>query len=137
MLLKDVDCDGYKDLLVAKMVGRSGDSWYYLYRLSLKDWKFVEYAPFSQLAYGGVNCRTKIVSTYVNSGAAGCSYEAGQYRWIKGVLVPIRIESQDVSGDGFVRTIRVYTDGKPSVVSELKFSIEDCHSGESLDSPKK
>ena len=135
--LDDVDWDGYKDLLVAKMVGRSGDSWYYLYRFSLKERKFVEYAPFSELAYDGVNCHTKIVKTYVNSGAAGCSYEAGQYRWIKGILVPIRIESQDVSGDGFARTVRVYPGGELKVISERNLSFEDCHSGDSLDSPKK
>ena len=135
--LEDVDCDGYNDLLVAKLVGRSGDSWYYLYRFSLKEQKFVEYSSFSELAYDGVNCSTKIVKTYVNSGAAGCRYEAGQYRWIEGALVPIRIESQDSNGDGFVRTVRVYKGGKPTVVSEQKLSFENCHSGESLTSPTK
>lgn len=134
---EDVDCDGYKDLLVAKLVGRSGDSWYYLYRFSPKERKFVEYAAFSDLAYDGVNCRTKIVKTYVNSGAAGCSYEAGQYRWIEGVLLPVRIESQDLSRDAFVRTIRTYKNGEPTVVSERKLSFEDCHAGKSRDSTKK
>ena len=126
--LEDVDCDGYKDLLVRYLVGVHGDAWYHLYRYNPAKGQFVEYVPFTELAYSGVNCHTKLVKTYVNSGAAGCSYEAGWYHWVNGELSPVRIESQDGGEDGsFRRTIKVWRNGKEVVLSTKSVSVNDCH----------
>lgn len=126
--LEDVDCDGYKDLLVKNLVGVHGDAWYHLYRFDPPKGQFVEYVPFTELAYGGVNCHTKLVKTYVNSGAAGCIYEAGWYHWVNGELLPVRIESQDGGENGsFQRTIKVWRKGKEIVLSTKSVSVDDCH----------
>src|ERR1700730_1144704 len=47
--LQDVDCDGYKDLLVQMSVGIHGDAWYHLYRFNPARGLFVEYPRFSSL----------------------------------------------------------------------------------------
>ena len=128
VILEDVDCDGYKDLLVRNLVGVHGDAWYRLFRFDFSERQFVEYGPFIDLAYKGVDCRTKLVRTYVNSGAAGCIYEAGRYHWIDHALLPVRIESQDDSKKGsFVRTIRVWRDGKDAVLSTKSIPADNCH----------
>jgi hypothetical protein len=126
--LEDVDCDGYKDLLVQNLVGVHGDAWYRLFRFDFSKRQFVEYGPFKDLAYKGVNCRTKLIKTYVNSGAAGCIYEAGWYHWINEVLLPVRIESQDDGENGsFARTIRVWRDGKEVILSTTSIPADNCH----------
>jgi hypothetical protein len=126
--LEDVDCDGYKDLLVRSLVGVHGDAWYHIYRFNTASHHFIEYAPFTTLAYSGVNCHTKLVKTYVNSGAAGCIYEAGWYHWVGGALLPVRIESQEGGEDGsFQRTIKVWRNGKEVVLSSTSVSANDCH----------
>jgi len=126
--LEDVDCDGYKDLLVRNFVGVHGDAWYHLYRFDPAKRQFVEYGPFIDLAYTGVDCRTKVVKTYENNGAAGCIYEAGWYRWINGELLPVRVESQDGGVNGsFLRTITVWPDGNAIVLSTQAVPLDDCH----------
>jgi hypothetical protein len=126
--LEDVDCNGYKDLLVRSMVGVHGDAWYHLYRFDPAKNLFIEYVPFTDLAYTGVNCHTGIVSTYVNSGAAGCIYEAGSYHWVNGELLPVRMESQDGGDNGsFRRTVRVWPNGKEVVLSSKSIPADDCH----------
>lgn len=126
--LEDVDCDGYKDLLVTSLVGVHGDAWYHLYRFDPSKHRFIEYAPFTDLPYSGVNCHTKIVKTYINSGAAGCDYEAGWYHWVKGNLLPLRIESQDAgANESYQRTIRVWRDGKEVILSSMLVAADDCH----------
>ncbi|MGA2167755.1 MAG: hypothetical protein ABSG62_06045 [Terracidiphilus sp.] len=126
--LKDVACDGYKDLLVRNLVGVHGDAWHHLYRFDPAKRQFVEYAPFIELAYKGVDCRTKVVKTYVNSGAAGCIYEAGWYQRVNGELFPVRIESQDEDDNSsFLRTIRVWRNGKAIVLSTNSIPADDCH----------
>ena len=90
--------------------------------------QFVEYGPFIDLAYMGVDCRTKVVKTYENNGAAGCIYEAGWYRWINGELLPVRVESQDGGVNGsFLRTITVWPDGNAIVLSTQAVPLDDCH----------
>lgn len=126
MTLEDVDCDGYKDLLVRNSVGVHGDTWYRLYRFDAARRQFVEYRPFKELAYAGVDCRTKLVKTYVNIGAAGCMYEAGWYQWVNQVLSPIRIESQDEDGS-FDRTFRVWRDGKETTLPMQSIPADNCH----------
>lgn len=126
--LEDLDCDGYKDLLVRTLVGVHGDAWYRLFRFDFSKRKFVEYRPFIDIAYKSVDCRKNLVKTYVNSGAAGCIYESGWYHWVNGVLRPVRIESQDGGENGsFVRTIRVWRDGKEVVLSTKSIPADDCH----------
>ncbi len=112
--LIDIDCDGYKDLLVQHSVGIHGDAWYHLFRFNPAENKFVAYRRFSELPFVSVDCGKKVVTTYVNSGAAGCFYESGIYRWEKGELVPVRMETQVASeeNDGtFTRTIRTLRNG--------------------------
>lgn len=137
--LEDVNCDGYKDLLVSRFVNVHGESWFYLYRFDPKRGRFVEYAPFSDLPYVDVDCRTKVVKTYVNTGAAGCMYEVGQYRWRNGVLLPVRLESQDTSdGNSFTRTIKIWQKGKEKVLSQQTVPVDDCHApDEPMRSPRK
>lgn len=124
--LRDVDCDGYKDLLVRLTIGIHGDSWYHLYRFNQTSHLFVEYPRFSTLPLQKVDCRINLLTTYVNSGAAGCVYESGKYRWVDGELFPVRIESQEIADGGFNRIIRSWTKGKEV---DIKQHIEgdDCH----------
>jgi hypothetical protein len=124
--LRDVDCDGYKDLLVRKAAGIHGDDWYYLYRFNRARGVFVAYPRFSSLPLKNVNCGANIVTTYVNSGAAGCAYESGTYHWVDGELLPMRIESQEVTDGGFIRTIRSWSTGTETVVKQI-VDAHDCH----------
>jgi hypothetical protein len=128
LTLQDVDCDGYKDLLVRNLVGVHGDAWYRLFRFDSSNRRFVEYGPFKDLAYKSVDCSTKLLKTYVNSGAAGCIYEAGWYHWVNQVLLPVRIESQDGGDNGsFIRTIRLWRNGKEMVLSKNSVPVDNCH----------
>jgi hypothetical protein len=125
--LRDIDCDGYKDLLVRITVGIHGDAWYHLFRFNQARGLFVEYPRFSTLPFRNVDCRSKVVTTYVNSGGAGCFYESGAYRWAKGELLPVRIESQEAADSGgFTRIVRSWSSGKET---SLKQHIDgkDCH----------
>jgi hypothetical protein len=125
---EDVNCDGYKDLLVRQLVGIHGDAWYSLYLFDQVKHRFVVYPPFRQLPYVSTDCRTGHIKTYLNSGAAGCVYEAGWYRWAGRELVPSRTESQDGGDNGsFIRTIEVWRNGKESIVLETQVPIDDCH----------
>jgi hypothetical protein len=128
--VKDVDCDGYKDLLVRITVGVHGDTWYHLFRFNRARGKFVAYPPFSKLPLQEVDCRSKTIKTYVNSGAAGCAYETGVYRWVNGSLSPSRIEEKTVAEDGTVtRTTRSWPNGKETVRKE-QFNLntdDNCH----------
>jgi len=124
--LQDVDCDGYKDLLVRANVGAHGDAWYHLYRFNPKRGAFEEYLEFSSLPFKSVDCSDKVVKTYVNSGAAGCAYESGTYRWVDGELLPVRIESQEAADRGFTRTVRSWSDGKETVTKQ-SIGKGDCH----------
>ncbi len=127
--LRDINCDGYKDLLVEFSTGVHGDSWYHLYLFNPNTERFVQYQQFSELPFKQVVCRTKEVTTYVNSGQAGCAYESGLYRWVNDELKPIRIESQqgtDGKWTTFTRTIRTWTGGKESKRT-LKIAGDDCH----------
>jgi hypothetical protein len=126
--IKDVDCDGYKDLLVRQATGSHGDSWYYLYRFDRGRMRFIEYPSFISLPLSKVDCGRNRLFTYVNSGGAGCRYESGEYRWQKGKLVPVRIESQDDPGDGLtvIRTIRTWRNGKETV-AKRNITGDDCH----------
>jgi hypothetical protein len=125
--LRDVDCDGYKDLLVRTTVGIHGDAWYHLYRFNPAQGKFVAYPRFSDLPLEKVDCRNKQITTYVNSGAAGCAYESGIYRWVNGELSPVRIETQEPTEDGgFTRTVRSWPNGKETVHKQ-RVNGDDCH----------
>ena len=125
--LRDVDCDGYKDLLVQMSVGVHGDAWYHLYRFNQARSLFVEYPRFSSLPLEKIDCRNKLVTTYVNSGAAGCAYESGTYRWVDGELLPVRIESQEIASDGgFTRVVSTWSNGKETIVKQ-RVDEDDCH----------
>jgi hypothetical protein len=125
--LEDVDCDGYKDLLVRTTMGIHGDAWYRLYRFDQVRDVFVEYPRFSKLPLKRVDCPNKSITTYVNSGAAGCEYESAVYRWVNGELQPVRVESQEVAeGGGFTRTVRTWDQGKETAVKQ-RVSPDDCH----------
>src|SRR5262249_33575640 len=100
----------------------------YLYEPSKRI--FVLYPPFSKLPFTKVNCQTKIVKTYLNSGAAGCIYFSESYRWSGKRLRPVRIEQQMPSDDAmetFTRTIETWRSGKRTVTKKT-VSGEDCHS---------
>jgi hypothetical protein len=125
--LQDVDCDGYKDLLVQMSVGIHGDAWYHLYRFNQARGQFVEYPRFSSLPLKKIDCRRKLITTYVNSGAAGCVYESGTYRWANGELLPMRIESQEIADDrGFMRTVSSWSHGKEAI-RKRRIDGDDCH----------
>lgn len=127
--LRDINCDGYKDLLVEKITGVHGDSWYHLYLFNPRSETFVAYPRFSELPFKEVNCRSKEISTYVNSGQAGCVYESGLYRWVNEGLIPARIESQEANdgrNDTFTRTIQTWS-GAERNVRKLEVPADDCH----------
>jgi len=125
--LQDVDCDGYKDLLVQISVGVHGDAWYHLYRFNQARGLFVEYPRFSSLPLEKIDCRNKLITTYVNSGAAGCVYESGTYRWVDGELLPVRIESQEIANDGgFTRVVSSWSNGKDTILKQ-RVDGDDCH----------
>ena len=86
--LKDVDCDGYKDLLVRKSVGIAANAWYYLYRYQPSSHSFVLYPGFDELPFESVNCRMRRIYFHNNSGLAGCVYEDSSYQWVNGKLNP-------------------------------------------------
>ncbi|MCU1286811.1 MAG: hypothetical protein JWO13_3161 [Acidobacteriales bacterium] len=125
---RDVDCDGYKDILIQKEMGIHGDTWYYLFRFNALSGKFVEYKQFVELPFVSVDCSSKVVKTYVNSGSAGCTYEDNQYKWVAGKLQLIRQELQDDANDqqSFIRTIRTWQNGRQEV-RQKKIVGEDCH----------
>jgi hypothetical protein len=125
--LQDVDCDGYKDLLVQMSVGIHGEAWYHLYLFNQARGQFVEYPRFSSLPLKKIDCRRKLITTYVNSGAAGCVYESGTYRWANGELLPMRIESQEIADDrGFMRTVSSWSHGKEAI-RKRRIDGDDCH----------
>ena len=129
VLLKDVDCDGYADLLVRSSVGLPGDAWYFLFRFDPGRRQFLPYPPFRKLSYKGTDCPAKVVRVSVNMGGAGCYYESATYHWVGHDLEPLRVEDQNDAGYGnVVRTIRVWRDGKESVESTVTFKLNgDCH----------
>jgi len=125
--LKDVDCDGYKDLLVRLSEGIHGETWYHLYRYEPGKRSFVEYLKFTELPLVSVNYKSKTVKTSVNSGAAGCVYSAATYHWVRGELVPLRDEEQwPGKDDNYTRIITDSTKGK-AVVTQRNVSGKDCH----------
>lgn len=126
--LQDIECNGYKDLLVRRSVGVHGDAWYDLYRFDPTRRRFNLYAPFSDLPYVGVDCKTGVIHTYVNSGAAGCMYSSGEYRWIHHKLEPVRIEDQEGGiGGTFTRKVTIWRAGKGTVLSQRSIPQDDCH----------
>jgi hypothetical protein len=135
--LEDVDCDGYRDLAVTIESGIHGDTWERLFRFDPKLQKFVEVKGFEQYPSPEPECKLGILHTYVNSGAAGCMYEQGTYRWVGGKLEPLEKESQDLPDaetgkiSYFVRTIDRWQGGHRSRRT-IKIPIDDCHA----DSPK-
>jgi hypothetical protein len=125
--LEDVDCDGYKDLLVLYSNDIHGNGFYLLYRYDRKRGRFVEYQEFANLALSKVECERNTVLTRENSGDAGCAYESGEYRWEKGELVPVRLESQhSPDGSSYTRTIRTWRNGKETV-EKRTITGDDCH----------
>ena len=127
--LKDVNCDGYKDLLVRKSLGLVGDAWYFLFRFDPSQGRFVPYPPFSKLAYKGTDCPAKLVNVHVNTGGDGCYYESATYHWVGDELEPLRIEDQSDAGNrNLLRIVRVWRDGKEAVESTVTFKMGgDCH----------
>jgi hypothetical protein len=129
VMLEDVDCDGNKDLLVRRLVGIHLDAWYFLYRFDPRQQKFIAYPPFTNLPYKGVNCHTRKVKTSAITGLAGCLYEVGWYRWVNHELLPARIETQDEGENGSLeRTVRVWRNGKETVILKKSVSVDGCHS---------
>jgi hypothetical protein len=124
--LRDVDCDGYKDLLVRISLGAHGDAWYSLHRFDKASGVFVANPQFSGLPLQKVDCHNKLITTYVNSGAAGCVYESGTYRWVDGELLPVRIESQEVTEGGFNRIVRSWNNGKATDLTQ-RIEGDHCH----------
>lgn len=129
MSLVDVDCDGYKDLLVRKISGEAVNAWFYLYRFNPVSGKFLLYQTFDQLPYESVNCHTKLVHTHMKGALAGCLYEDGLYRWVHGELMPVRIETQDAGKDerAVERTVYAWRHGRKRLQSRNTFALEDCH----------
>lgn len=128
--LKDVDCDGYKDLLVLKDVGYGGvNTWYFLFRYNVRSGKFERYTKFEELPFREVNCRTKLVQTHNREGWAGCLYEEGTYRWVNGKLDPVRLEVSDAGDDNnhVVREVYAWVKGKKRLQSRRSYPIDDCH----------
>ena len=125
----DVDCDGYKDLLVRKRVGYGGaNAWYYLYLYDVAAHTFVISPKFDELPFRDADCKTKLIHTYNREGLAGCMYERGVYRWVHHELMPVRLIVQDSDGDSsVVRTIYIWRDGKKEVLSRRSFALEHCH----------
>lgn len=127
--LTDVNCDGFKDLLVQSEVNVHGDAWYHLYLYEPSKGIFVLYPGFSKLPFQRVDCQSKIVKTHLNSGAAGCIYEDADYRWSGKRLIPIRIESQmssDEAMETFTRTVERWHAGKRTITKKT-VSAENCH----------
>ena len=125
--LQDIDCDGNKDLLVRVLVGVHGDAWYRLYRYRLATYRFVEYTKFRDLPFVSANCRTDVVKTYGNGGLAGCIYSSDLYHWVRGELMPLRMEEQAPGpGNDFTRTITAWRKGKKSETSRV-IPGPDCH----------
>lgn len=121
VFLADVNCDGFKDLLVQYAVNNHGDAWYHLYLFEPSKGIFVSYPPFSKLPFKTVNCQSKIVRTYINEGAAGCIYTSADYRWSGKRLLPVRIETQILSDDTtekFIRTVESWRAGKRTVIKK-------------------
>ncbi|MFC5861970.1 XAC2610-related protein [Acidicapsa dinghuensis] len=131
--LRDVDCDGYKDLLILKSVGYGGvNTWNYLYRYNVHSGKFERYPPFEEQPFVDVNCKTKTVHFYDRDGWAGCLYEEQYSRWVGGELKPARLVIQDPEGDDRVmRTIYIWRGGKKVVLSKRSYPVKDCHANES------
>jgi hypothetical protein len=129
--LQDIDCDGYKDLLVSEAPGVHGDAAMYLYRFNVAQGRFVEYPAFHDLfAFKSVSCKTKTLKTYSNDGAAGCDYTSGTYRWVNGKLLPVRIEQQEsssISSRNFILTIRRWNGTKELASIRRTISGRDCH----------
>jgi hypothetical protein len=129
--LQDVDCDGYKDLLISETPGIHGDAVMHLYRFDLAQQGFVEYPKFAKLfAFKSVDCRTKTIKTYSNDGDAGCAYSSGTYQWIHGELLPVRIEEQEnlpLGSDRFVRFIHRWNGMKQLPTIKRLISDADCH----------
>src|SRR5205085_2827784 len=103
---QDIDCDGYRDILIQKTIGTSANTWYYLFRFHLNTGRFVEYERFAKISFVSVNCKDKTVKAYAQQGQAGCAYESDGYQWVQGELKRIRRESQVYDDGEFVRTIR-------------------------------
>jgi hypothetical protein len=137
LALEDEDCDGYRDLEVTITGGVHGDWWERLFRFDPKLQKFVEVKGFEQYPSPEPECKLGILHTYVNTGAAGCTYEKGTYRWREGKLEPVVKEAQDVPHvearkiSFYVRTIDRWREGHHSR-RIIKIPVDDCHA----DSPE-
>jgi len=135
--LEDVDCDGYRDLAVTIESGIHGDTWERLFRFDPKLQKFVEVKGFDKYPSPEPDCKHGLLHTYVNTGAAGCTYEKGTYRWREGKLEPVVKEAQDVPHvearkiSFYVRTIDRWREGHHSR-RIIKIPVDDCHA----DSPE-
>jgi hypothetical protein len=127
--LEDIDCDGNKDILIALTTGVHGDTWYDLYRYQPRTKSFVKYPPFADESFKSVDCRNRTIRTYVNSGAAGCEYTAGVYRWDKGELKSVRIESQEYYPDSksFIRRIATFPNREEEERRFIFGESGDCH----------
>jgi hypothetical protein len=124
--LRDVDCDGYKDLLV-EGPGPGINKSYDLYRFDPITENFIEYKPFAQLSFDSVSCKERIVKSYKQGGEVGCAYESDEYQWVQGELKHLRQESQLYDGEGFVRKVRTWRDGKVKTRTRRILAGDDCH----------
>lgn len=124
--LRDVDCDGLKDLLVR--IGTGAQEAAYLFRFDADKHRFIEYRPFRTLSLKAVHCKSKTIETYRQAGQAGCAFQKGTYKWAAKELTPIEIEEQTMGDDEkFIRTITSWKNGKRLTTKLLISARQDCN----------
>ena len=131
---EDVNCDGYKDLLVHSQstgyVDLTVRYVWYLYdseaarfgpRNFQKPIPFLRFVPKPT-----INCEDKTVSGIVVEPKDECVYEKFTYHWVGDNLLPLQTENQKRSGKSYVRTTEDWSSGKKTTQKQT-IPADNCH----------
>ncbi|HEY4479581.1 MAG TPA: hypothetical protein VI981_04490 [Candidatus Paceibacterota bacterium] len=117
----DINFDGKNDLRIVQSTGVTGNVYYLFYVFNPKLSSFEYSEEFSQLPNYARDPEKKIITTHINTGAAGAAFVEETYEVKNDTLVLVRYVEQRVHpdyGDSFLKTTKVLRGGEMIIEKE-------------------
>lgn len=112
--LRDMNCDGYGDLLLMTRWGVTGNRSFGTWLFDPKAHGFSRHEGLSELTNPELDPETCTIRSHTVLGSAGLEYRRELHVWRDDELVPVRREVQDLDDEAghLVRTVRERRDGR-------------------------